>query len=339
MRPQNDEHHHEGTRRAQSEAEAEGLAKPFRPVFGARGLASDAQTAYMSARSKWAGTAIILFVAACTESALQLTTDIDDGVDAATGTGGDAVIFTPLPLSFDAGRDDPVDAPREIPVVVAQPCSANSWDHDANPATACIAKRNCPVGTYVTSPASTTADRTCTACPPDSCAPAINSLTCLSTSLCPPGSYVSTPQSASICRSCSPCGNGFVSSGANSASCIACSPCARANEARTACIPIVGCVDCGAGARPNPSQTGCVDIDECVENIAVCANGPDGPEVEIGGPQNAYCGAVIFGSCCFNLDKIAGEKPPAPLMSTPTNSGLGFTLWDPLGFNGFYCET
>jgi hypothetical protein len=299
-------------------------------------------------KTKWLSVAAIVSLVACTESALQLA-EIEDGVDSGSGAAD--------PVMIDAGRNMPpesVDAPVDMRMVFVdrangvgcrlhgdcasgfcidgvccnsscagrceacdvdgrigqcigtvaemgcQPpsCAVDTWDHDANPATACVAKRNCLAGTYVTSPGSSMADRTCAACPSDSYSPGINA-----------------PK------------------------CVACGPCDFTNDTRSACVPIVGCVDCGPGTRPNPSRTACVDIDECVENIAVCAYGPEGPEVEIGGPQNDYCATVIWGSCCFNLNKVAGEKAPAPLMSTPTNTGLGYTLWDPLSYGGFYCET
>lgn len=39
-----------------------------------------------------------------------------------------------------------------------------TWDHDGSPATACVARTTCSIGTYVSAEGNATTDRSCTTC-------------------------------------------------------------------------------------------------------------------------------------------------------------------------------
>lgn len=103
--------------------------------------------------------------------------------------------------------------------VPAATCTAATWDDDANPATPCVAKTDCPPGQRVESAGDTTSDRTCAACGAGRFSTTTNSDSCALWEDCSPGNYVSFAGSTTMDRECSPCSNGTFTSSSNAASC------------------------------------------------------------------------------------------------------------------------
>lgn len=92
------------------------------------------------------------------------------------------------------------------------PCESGTWDHDASPATACVAWTTCPVGTFVQQEGSTTADRTCTPCPAGTTNALLDSPRCVPApvhdglwEICPPGQRSRTPPTEGVGVQCESC--------------------------------------------------------------------------------------------------------------------------------------
>ncbi len=115
----------------------------------------------------------------------------------------------------------------------AVPCGAGAgtWDDDADPATACVARTTCSAGTYVSSAGSATSDRTCTACAAGTYSTTSNAASCTAWTTCAAGTYVSSAGSATSDQTCTACAAGEYSATSNAASCTAWTTCAAGTYA------------------------------------------------------------------------------------------------------------
>lgn len=128
---------------------------------------------------------------------------------------------------------------------VDQPCVLGTYDHDADPLTACVTWTTCVAGEYVASSGSASRDRLCRPCAPGTyCAgDAAPVVTCHDAEMtwdhdahpatpcsplreCAPGSFVSNPGSSVADRVCAACAAGTYSDTANADACAAWTPCA-----------------------------------------------------------------------------------------------------------------
>lgn len=111
-------------------------------------------------------------------------------------------------------------------------CEASTWDDDGHPATPCVAKSGCPVGTYITDPGSTTKNRACKTCSSGTFTTKSNRESCTAWSDCAVGTYVSVAGNTTRDRSCTECVDGF-SDTENQKECQAWATCEAPSEYET----------------------------------------------------------------------------------------------------------
>lgn len=163
-------------------------------------------------------------------------------------------------------------------------CASGTWDHDENPATACLAWTTCAAGSYVTATGSATRDRSCTACPASSYSTAKNASSCAAWSTCAPGSRVTSAGSPTSDRTCGPCAIGTYSSSNNAANCTQCTNGFAATVGSTQCTPWKTCSWSEGGvATPGTASSD-----------AVC--GPASVYRQFGTTSSDYAMAVAVGS-------------------------------------------
>lgn len=117
--------------------------------------------------------------------------------------------------NFCAGGDEP-----------AVECDVNSWDHDADPASACVERLTCGAGEYVVDNGSPTGDRTCAPCEPNTYNPEANSDTCMQWSTCEAGTYLAEEGTDSKDAVCVECPAETFSDSTNAATCVEWTSCA-----------------------------------------------------------------------------------------------------------------
>jgi hypothetical protein len=104
-------------------------------------------------------------------------------------------------------------------------CDGDSWDHDHDPVTACVARRNCVSGEYVSDNGSPVTDRTCSPCGEGKFSRGSNERECKAWTVCEPGKYMSKSGGTSTDRQCTTCAEGMFSSTANASDCTRHSDC------------------------------------------------------------------------------------------------------------------
>lgn len=100
------------------------------------------------------------------------------------------------PGTFCAGGSAPV-----------QPCVDDTWDHDSDPRTPCLALTICSPGEYIDVAGTSTSDRECAACPEDQYSSSENSPRCTQDGECPAGTQQTAPatdQHPPDCEACAP---------------------------------------------------------------------------------------------------------------------------------------
>ncbi len=101
----------------------------------------------------------------------------------------------------------------------AAACDENAWDDDADPTTACVEKHDCGAGEHVTNDGSTTLDRTCVACEPDTYNTEDNATACVDLTPCEAGTYLSAAGSNIQDNTCVECDPGTYSAVVNAPAC------------------------------------------------------------------------------------------------------------------------
>lgn len=125
------------------------------------------------------------------------------------GTSTTPALCAPCePGSFCSGGDEP-----------EAPCQLGTWDHDADPGSACEEQTSCEPGQYVTSTGDATTDRECEDCEAGSYASGFNASSCETWRDCQPGSYVATAPSQSNDRQCTSCPGTYLSATINAPVC------------------------------------------------------------------------------------------------------------------------
>ncbi len=104
-------------------------------------------------------------------------------------------------------------------------CPDTEWDHDADPATDCIDKTRCAVGSYVADPGDALSDRECEECESGSFSLTTNAESCQEWTSCEPGSFVEASGDAVTDRVCEGCAAGSFTDAANQNECTSWTQC------------------------------------------------------------------------------------------------------------------
>jgi hypothetical protein len=148
-----------------------------------------------------------------------------------------------------------------------QACGAGTWDHDANPATSCIPWSDCAAGQAVAMSGSTTANRVCADCPPNSFSLTANAPMCAPWMDCAPGQSVMITGTPTANRVCMTCPAGTFSGAANSTSCSPWTECTAGQYISVAGSAIANraCAMCPMNSYSSGTNTAtCMSWSECV---------------------------------------------------------------------------
>jgi hypothetical protein len=136
--------------------------------------------------------ALVLSCMGCGDADILLT--CDDGSFATDGSG-DCIPWTVCAVGSVATTPPTATTDRVCGACLggtycaggdAMPvaCAALTWDHDADPATVCVAVSDCEPGTFVSSAPTATEDRGCAACGVDSYSETVNAASCTPATVC-----------------------------------------------------------------------------------------------------------------------------------------------------------
>lgn len=104
-------------------------------------------------------------------------------------------------------------------VASIESCADDTWDHDNDPATACVERTVCAAGERVVAEGDRLNDRQCATCDVGTYASTDNAEVCLQWSTCEPGFFVLEAGSTSADRSCAECEEGHFSLETNALQC------------------------------------------------------------------------------------------------------------------------
>jgi hypothetical protein len=181
----------------------------------------------------------------------------------------------------------------------SQACTGDTWDHDGNPASACLARTSCGPGHSVAADGNAITDRTCAACPSGTYASDTNAATCSDWTPCQPGQYATLSGSPVRDRACASCPSGQSSATVNVGQCTTWQDCGAAQYVGNTPSATTDrlCTDCGAGTfTTQPNQTVCLPQGVC----------PAGTEQvgALGPTQAAHCVACPPGTYCAGGDAV-----------------------------------
>jgi hypothetical protein len=157
---------------------------------------------------------------------------------------------------------------------MSSPC-VDAWDHDANPATACMPWATCAAGTKVAAAGTAIADRTCAACASGTFSATSNAASCTAFSDCAAGTRVSAEGTTSADRTCEACASGSFSATANTATCATYTPCAAGTAISAAGTSSADqtCAACAQGTFSAANASSCTPFSSCPAGTQVSAAG------------------------------------------------------------------
>ncbi|QED28182.1 hypothetical protein FRD01_13260 [Microvenator marinus] len=119
-------------------------------------------------------------------------------VEVAEATATTPAVCDPCPAgSYCAGGSAPEES-----------CTAETWDHDANPATPCVNWTVCTAGQFVQADGTSLSDRECTPCAAETYSEGQNAATCTAWTICAAGTHETSAASATQDRVCTACSAG-----------------------------------------------------------------------------------------------------------------------------------
>jgi hypothetical protein len=158
--------------------------------------------------------------------------------------------------------------------------SDDTWDDDADPATACVPRSVCGVGTRVVAMGSAIGDRACTDCSVGTFSTEPNAPSCGAWRDCTAGTFVANTPTTSADRVCTACAGGSYTSGNNQAMCVPVGSCAP-GTVQTA--P-------GAGSLP-PTCAVCTPGQYCAGSVAPAVTCGVSSDWDHDGDPSTPCGA------------------------------------------------
>ncbi len=182
----------------------------------------------------------------------------------------------------------------------AEPCAPGTWDHDANPASPCVAQPDCADGTFVADAGNAVEARWCANCASGSFSVSMNAASCDDWSSCLPGQYEADAGSATGDRRCDACAVGTYCAGGDAG--------------------VVTCAPAGVDDDSNPA-TPCMALPTC------------GPSTIVAGPPTLdpvpYRGFTSTRFITFNGAPIVSPPTPNPVMGDVANTLDATALIDP----------
>lgn len=165
----------------------------------------------------------------------------------------------------------------------AVPCAPGSWDHDQDPATACVSQTGCLAGEAVSAAGDDHTDRSCETCSDGTFSTTENAARCDPWSNCGPGTLVESTGTTTTDRVCIACDGMHYSDAENLTACVPRGSCAAGSEqtdpgsatapvACAACTPGEYCAGgqaaklaCASGTFDDDldPQTPCQDQQDC----------------------------------------------------------------------------
>lgn len=205
-------------------------------------------------------------------------------------------------------------------------CAGDTWDHDGNPATACVTWTSCMAGEFIAIGGSTVSDQTCLPCPSGAYSSTWNSPSCTELTDCTPGTYVAAPGTDQSDRVCVPCSEATFSATVNQFSCEPWSSCPAnttfVDEMATPWSDIV-CSPCSRnGCEHYCTQNGtcieCISHLECPSGLA-CAEGSC--QQLACGTHNYFTESFLSGNAQWWTLKGAWDIGPAVAWSSDPDAG------------------
>ncbi|WP_249755606.1 InlB B-repeat-containing protein [Microvenator marinus] len=134
-------------------------------------------------------------------------------------------------------------------------CTADTWDHDANPATPCVNWTVCAAGQFVQDTGTSLSDRECTSCAAETYSEGQNAASCTAWTICAAGTHETSAASATQDRVCTACAAGTYCPGGTDPQ-VTCTAGTWDHDASasTACQPWQDC-QAGSAAQDGTSTT------------------------------------------------------------------------------------
>lgn len=190
-------------------------------------------------------------------------------------------------------------------------CGSTDFDHDLDPATACVAFTTCGPGTYVATAGTSTTDRTCAPCLIGTFTASNDLTACAPHTECATGSYVASSGSAFRDRTCASCPTGTYSGQVDAPACTPYGMCEAGTyvaDPGSASIDRT-CTPCPAGTySTQQNATACAPLPSC----------EPGTYVQVPGTATAppRCGSCPIGTTTYGPDETSCV--PLPLCDAYT---------------------
>lgn len=194
------------------------------------------------------------------------------------GGGGGGAASCPAGSALNSSGTCAVCAPGRYcagGVAASSPC-VNSWDDDANAATACAPFSDCAAGTSVTGAGTATTDRACATCATGSFSSVVNAASCAPFRDCAAGTSVSTAGTSTTDRACAPCASDTFTSTTNAPSCSPLTVCAAGTSVTTAGTATSDrtCAACASGTFSSTTNAAaCSPFTVCAAGTSVTTAG------------------------------------------------------------------
>jgi hypothetical protein len=206
-------------------------------------------------------------------------------------------------------------------------CSGYTWDHDGNPASACVAKTTCQAGQAVSADGGAATDRACTACTTGTHSTGVNASACVPWTSCQPGEKVTNGGTATADRTCAPCSSGLHSKLVNATMCAPWSQCAPGTYivAPGSATADRVCAACPAETTATmPNQSSCQSHGACVAGSEQTAAATASMAAECKAcPAGSHCGGATAAMVACAATEWDHDGNAATACVAKANCGAG----------------